>query len=603
LVNTSTFKQSRLTIDSFKEISSNVAPCSPTKKSPQVVARKLRLFRFASAKDEWKKNRNTYPHKSSNVGKKYQALHIPEPNDFRKDRTDSDVLYELLYDPKHPPDTLPFMQQLSSGQVIWTDNQRKKFHLFMVRSMKNISCVNKMLGNIGVSNCLDYYYGVYKRTKEYELLKELCPKHFVEDVLCGICRKPKAVIACDTCTDAYHLGCLTPPLLEIPQVEHFECNICLKEKKAESSAMKVIADVLIDKSNSSSAEEGSSTSSNNSGSSKSIFLSRCIEDKSNDLNKARRSSRPRFKSHKVTEQCPTSPTSRVKSVLETLPKTYATRVGWRSKSRSTPDKHSSSLKDTSNSAEISTEDAKLGAPISISAKNSLAFYEKLQVLNPIAGANPRLWTIRVGHTVSLATESSERKDDATSPLGIAQVTAMWREVSKDETCELRRYMQPKLSGCGEDTTFSEIVDKQKISIEIRWFYRRSEIPDFDNLDSTANSSTSYKNELEEVYETDHMDVFDLSCVSRSVKIESDEVASNASSSNQPNVLPSVTLYCKRFYFVVRKKLSPPPKYLGDSQILRALNFSRIMKQSPNLKALIVDRLKKKVERCSVITNL
>jgi hypothetical protein len=205
--------------------------------------------------------------------------------------------------------------------------------------------------------------------------------------------------------------------------------------------------------------------------------------------------------------------------------------------------------------------------------------------------------------VSLATESSERKDDATSPLGIAQVTAMWREVSKDETCELRRYMQPKLSGCGEDTTFSEIVDKQKISIEIRWFYRRSEIPDFDNLDSTANSSTSYKNELEEVYETDHMDVFDLSCVSRSVKIESDEVASNASSSNQPNVLPSVTLYCKRFYFVVRKKLSPPPKYLGDSQILRALNFSRIMKQSPNLKALIVDRLKKKVERCSVITNL
>jgi hypothetical protein len=101
-----------------------------------------------------------------------------------------------------------------------------------------------------------------------------------------------------------------------------------------------------------------------------------------------------------------------------------------------------------------------------------------------------------------------------------------------------------------------------------------------------------------------MDVFDLSYVSRSVKIESDEVASNASPSNQPNMLPSVTLYCKRFYFVVRKKLSPPPKYLGDSQIHRALNFSRIMKQSPNLKALIVDRLRnKKPESCSDISNL
>jgi len=387
----------------------------------------------------------------------------------------------------------------------------------------------------------------------------------------------------------------------------------MKEKRAEPPVVRATADVFIDKSNASSTEEGHSTSSNNSGSSKSIFLSKSIEDKSNDLHKARRSSRPHCKSEKLLEKpCPTSPTSRLKSVLETLPKSNQTKVDGGSKSRtSTPDKsrvlkrrHSSSSKDTSNSEEISTEDAKLGAPLSISAKNSLAFYENLQVLNPIAGAFPRLWTIRVGDTVSLATENSAREDDATSPLGIAQVTAMWREVSKDETCELRRYMQPKLSVCGKDATFSETVDKRKILIEIRWFYRRSEIPDFDKLDSTANSSTSDTNELEEVYETDHMDVFDLSYVSRSVKIESDEVASNASPSNQPNVLPTVTLYCKRFYFVVRKKLSSPPKYLGDSQIHRALNFSRIMKQSPNLKALIVDRLRnKKPESCSDISNL
>jgi hypothetical protein len=234
LVNTSTFKQSRLTIDSFKGIDSDFPPCSPTRKSPQVVVRRPPFFRLASANDEWKKNRNNYPHKSSHVGKKYQALDIPEIDDFR--RTDRDVcntsIHDLIYDPKNPPDTLPSMLQNST--YIWTDNQREKFHLFMVRSMKNISCVNKMLGSIGLGNCLDYYYGVYKGTKEYALLKELCPKHFVEDVLCGICRKPKAVVACDTCTDAYHLGCLTPPLLEIPLVDHFECSICLKEKEVES---------------------------------------------------------------------------------------------------------------------------------------------------------------------------------------------------------------------------------------------------------------------------------------------------------------------------------------------------------------------------------
>lgn len=681
LVNTSINKRSRLTMESFKRnsrgraasASSLFLPHSPTRKSPQVIARRPPLHRVASTKDGWKKNRSAFPQKSSNVGKKFQVSHIPE-NDYEKYKNqskldggianssscDNTLLYDLVYDPKNPPDALPSILQKSSPENSpykdWTDQQRTRFHVLMVRTMKNISCVNKMLGNIGVGQCLDYYYGSYKRTKEYEWLKETCPKHFEEDVLCGICNKPRAVIACDTCTDAYHLECLAPPLLEIPQVDLFECNICIEEKQAASLPTGEEAEFQndtepgsesLDKSKSSSSEEDQleiceqeislSTASNSSSSrsSKSIFVSKrfegekieALEDSPSDqsqISLKQKSARLRRKSNTSSEQNKsTTPQSQTKSI-PSLSKSSESLEKKRNHSRINTPKGphhprnknpSSGMADISNhghhnSERLSVEEAKLGAPISISLKNSFAYYETLQVLSPATDQcskkksveSPSLWTISVGDTVAIQIENNGDKNDVSFPLGIAQVIAMWREVSKEEAYELRRYMQSRLSGNDEGEAFSEIIDKQKISIEIRWFYRLSELPDLGDMvtmSPTAKSDADEESEVEEVYESDHIDICELSCVSRSVEIKFGESASNRFSFRQPTGLSTTKFCCNNFYFVVRKKPSPPPKHLGDTQFHRALNFSRIMKQSPNLKGLILEWLRKRLADSSI----
>jgi len=221
-------------MESFARLPSSL--CSP-RKSPQVVARRKPLHRgAASAADEWKTERSKYPQKSSSIGKRYQVSHIPE----REER----YLYDLVYDPNNPPLVLPpILQKSSPCQVDWTESQRKRFHVMMVRTMKNLPLVSKSLGNIGIGKVLDYYYGSYKGTSDYALLKETCPRHFEEDVLCGMCKRPGAIIACDNCTDAYHLECLTLPLREIPTADHFECNICFVQRVTKVIMKKLLEDM------------------------------------------------------------------------------------------------------------------------------------------------------------------------------------------------------------------------------------------------------------------------------------------------------------------------------------------------------------------------
>eukprot|EP00590_Aulacoseira_subarctica_P011205 CAMPEP_0172434202 /NCGR_PEP_ID=MMETSP1064-20121228/70506_1 /TAXON_ID=202472 /ORGANISM="Aulacoseira subarctica , Strain CCAP 1002/5" /LENGTH=583 /DNA_ID=CAMNT_0013182405 /DNA_START=732 /DNA_END=2483 /DNA_ORIENTATION=+ len=261
--------------------------------------------------------------------------------------------------------------------------------------------------------------------------------------------------------------------------------------------------------------------------------------------------------------------------------------------------------------------AKLGVPFFVSAKTSCVYYESLQLFYPITARETVVpWNVSVGDIVAVKIDKMGEEEDHTSPFGTpwgaAQIIAMWREVSKDESSEFRRIIssktptKPPVKGRAGD--YTETFEREKILVEIRWFYRQSEVPDReklvlgDNVILTPPPTTAQKSAsagLVEVFETDHIDTCELSCLVGSVQLQSSRSLSATRLSKRSDGFPTAKLLCRYFYFVVRKKLTTFPSFLGETQCDRALAFSRVMKLCPSLRPLSLEWLKRpKKEACS-----
>lgn len=52
---------------------------------------------------------------------------------------------------------------------------------------------------------------------------------FQYDDHCRICHRVGDLLCCETCPAVYHLECVEPPLVDVPQ-EDWQCNICKAHK-------------------------------------------------------------------------------------------------------------------------------------------------------------------------------------------------------------------------------------------------------------------------------------------------------------------------------------------------------------------------------------
>jgi hypothetical protein len=116
----------------------------------------------------------------------------------------------------------------------WTDDDRKRFKTSIFKEFKNINRVSKSIGK-PLKECLAYYYGTFKQTKDYQKLKATIQRHKQKTAsagltgfwVCDTCGVGGTLIACDSCEAHYHLTCLIPPLCEVPEGS-WVCSKCLK---------------------------------------------------------------------------------------------------------------------------------------------------------------------------------------------------------------------------------------------------------------------------------------------------------------------------------------------------------------------------------------
>lgn len=113
----------------------------------------------------------------------------------------------------------------------WTRLQRESFHLEIFRTRRCIPTVAKLMGQ-PVKVCHAYYLEVYKNSNEYRLLKTVCMEereHKEEEVgfdSCAVCGEGGNLLICDGCESEYHMTCLRPALLKVPEGQ-WECDNCV----------------------------------------------------------------------------------------------------------------------------------------------------------------------------------------------------------------------------------------------------------------------------------------------------------------------------------------------------------------------------------------
>ena len=124
----------------------------------------------------------------------------------------------------------------------WTDDEKNRFRASIFKEHKNIINVSRAIGK-PMKECMTYYYGTFKRSKDYPRLKLAIYRHKEKAVttrssawVCDICGTGGKLIACDSCDAHYHLTCLEPPLKEVPEGSWI-CNLCITKPMKESDVI------------------------------------------------------------------------------------------------------------------------------------------------------------------------------------------------------------------------------------------------------------------------------------------------------------------------------------------------------------------------------
>lgn len=139
------------------------------------------------------------------------------------------LLHELNYNVNQFMDKLDRVSRPSDCST-WTLQEKDMFRRYIYQYRKDLSKVAKMM-NKSLNSCYCYFLSNYKKTNDYVVLKFIRKqnKAEVEDDCCAICQDGGDLIICETCDASFHLHCLTPPLLKVPDCDWY-CDECMSGK-------------------------------------------------------------------------------------------------------------------------------------------------------------------------------------------------------------------------------------------------------------------------------------------------------------------------------------------------------------------------------------
>jgi origin recognition complex subunit 1 len=232
---------------------------------------------------------------------------------------------------------------------------------------------------------------------------------------------------------------------------------------------------------------------------------------------------------------------------------------------------SSSASDEEDDVEIELESRAscINPPFHVDVSSMKSFYKEIEVLPSLKSyaktfrkANPHSpengsWSVKIGDTVTLFVEESTKDAPASHfPFAVAwspaEIVSIYREhKSKDSCLKLRESI---MSRDGKQYNASTLDgDEGTVMLEVRWLYRRYEIPGAAR--PFLNHSDTDDDGLEEVLETDQLDVCSADSILSPIQLHEQRKPSTLLSSSFLG-MPFIHYHCHRYWSIHRKTLLP-----------------------------------------------
>jgi len=146
------------------------------------------------------------------------------------------LLHELQYNAAHFIEKLDKISNPLDCST-WMQQEEDLFHRYVYQYKKNLPKVAKLMKK-SFSSCYCYFLTRYKKTNDYVVLKIICKqeKKEQEDDCCAICRDGGDLIICEGCESSFHLSCLSPPLLKVPDCDWY-CDECIYGKLVQARSL------------------------------------------------------------------------------------------------------------------------------------------------------------------------------------------------------------------------------------------------------------------------------------------------------------------------------------------------------------------------------
>jgi hypothetical protein len=257
----------------------------------------------------------------------------------------------------------------------------------------------------------------------------------------------------------------------------------------------------------------------------------------------------------------------------------------------------------STSISVSMWSTQLPYHVDVSAQR--AFYRSMTVVPPFhvyavesnIDVEKDEWTVKMGDVVAIQVDECDMKRHKGKgmskellnhpykvPWWCAEVVAIYRDLeSVEEAMELRKETTKDCQGGGggdESSILSEYETHGEFHLELRWFYRLKDIPGFKNV-KARKKDLANSNALEELFETDDVDVFPADTLLGPISLHSDPYGKHPTITYE-NGMPVVHFVCYRFWTIFRKTLMPAGS--SDTRLQRSMMYSNYLKKGSATRA-------------------
>ena len=192
------------------------------------------------------------------------------------------------------------------------------------------------------------------------------------------------------------------------------------------------------------------------------------------------------------------------------------------------------------------------------------------------------WKVKLGDMVTLEVDTQDSARISHFPFVVpwctAEIVSIFRTHKTKESClKMRKRLQGSIPQIGSDLG----GDTGEVMVEIRWFYRKHEIPGA--LKSASAQSGSFDNKLEELFETDQIDFCSADSILCAIQLHENI--------NPTGILPDIVsgmpylhYHCGRFWSIHRKAFVPSGPLSNRSE--RGRMHSAFLGKDGSLKAAL-----------------